>query len=67
MSIVDTVNIVRARDNIKSASMIDVLLQQSTTDLVSNVKTKIVPFPLNGEIWPLTINDAEYHNALIAL
>lgn len=65
MLTVNNINIVHESEQIQSVSMVDVLLQHSTTDLVSNVKTRIVPFSLNNEVWPLTINNAEYNNALI--
>src|SRR3990167_8374138 len=65
MLTVDAVSTDSVRNIVSPISMIDVLLRYSPTDLVSNVKTKIVPFSVNNQVWPLTLNDAEYHNSLI--
>src|SRR3990167_6276150 len=46
-------------------SIIVQLQQQSPTALVSNVATTIDSLELHGQRWPLTINNAEYKNALI--
>lgn len=65
MLTVENARDVRAGEDLRAASMMDVLLKHKSTDLVSNAKTTITPFFIHDTVWPLTINDAEYCNSLI--
>lgn len=49
----------------QSVDIVEALLRQPTTELVSNVKTQIAALTLNNDRWPLTINQTEYDNAVI--
>jgi len=41
------------------------LMRESVRDLVCNVETKIIAMTFDNEVWPLTVNQKEYQNALI--
>lgn len=41
------------------------LLSHKSTEFVSNVKTVVAAIRCDNEIWPVTINQTEYENALI--